>query len=193
MQESFWWWQCSDRYTPLPHPRHPPPHAFSSSLISLVVSWTLSTMFTYFTYLLEFSVSVSVSVSVSLSLSLFSHFLYHSLAVTLCVSPSPLSVSRCLLPVCLYICICLSVCLCFSVFLWLSLSLSLWLTDPLKYLVHVMTHCVIVHQVCRQFQTKSVEHLDVVTVRRAKAYTDRIGVVLFWLVIKSCLGSQAFP
>ena len=48
MQESFWWWQCSDRYIislpPLPPPPHThtttsiPPAPFSPSLISLMVS-----------------------------------------------------------------------------------------------------------------------------------------------------------
>ena len=38
MQESFWWWQCSDRYIfPLPPPPCPLP-PFSTSLISLMVS-----------------------------------------------------------------------------------------------------------------------------------------------------------
>ena len=40
MQESFWWWQCSDRYIydlPLPPPPYPLP-LFSPSLISLMVS-----------------------------------------------------------------------------------------------------------------------------------------------------------
>ena len=39
MQESFWWWQCSDRYiiSLFPHLHTPFPH-FSPSLISLVVS-----------------------------------------------------------------------------------------------------------------------------------------------------------
>ena len=40
MQESFWWWQCSDRYNynlPLPPPPYPLP-PFSPSLISLMVS-----------------------------------------------------------------------------------------------------------------------------------------------------------
>ena len=39
MQESFWWWQCSDRYNDLPLPRPPYPlPSFSPSLMSLVVS-----------------------------------------------------------------------------------------------------------------------------------------------------------
>ena len=39
MQESFWWWQCSDRYiiSLFPHLHTPFPH-FSPSLISLMVS-----------------------------------------------------------------------------------------------------------------------------------------------------------
>ena len=40
MQESFWWWQCSDRYIislPLPPPPYPLP-PFPPSLISLMVS-----------------------------------------------------------------------------------------------------------------------------------------------------------
>ena len=49
MQESFWWWQCSDRYIISLFPNlHTP---FSPSLNSLMVSWTLSTTFTL-TYLL---------------------------------------------------------------------------------------------------------------------------------------------
>ena len=40
MQESFWWWQCSDRYIfpliPSPYPS-PSPSPFSPSLISLMV------------------------------------------------------------------------------------------------------------------------------------------------------------
>ena len=40
MQESFWWWQCSDRYiiSLSPHLHPPPPLNFSPSLISLMVS-----------------------------------------------------------------------------------------------------------------------------------------------------------
>ena len=53
MQESFWWWQCSDWYiiSLFPHLHTP----FSPSLISLVVSVdVIHTMFTYLlTYLLE--------------------------------------------------------------------------------------------------------------------------------------------
>ena len=48
MQESFWWWQCSDRYIISLFP--PPPYPFpplSPSLVSLMVSVDLSTMFTY--------------------------------------------------------------------------------------------------------------------------------------------------
>ena len=38
MQESFWWWQCSNRYISLPLPPPPPiPLPFSPSLISLTV------------------------------------------------------------------------------------------------------------------------------------------------------------
>ena len=42
MQESFWWWQCNDRYLniynfPLPPPRYPYP-PFSLSLINFMVS-----------------------------------------------------------------------------------------------------------------------------------------------------------
>ena len=50
MQESFWWWQCSDRYiiSLFPH-LHTPFLPFSPSLISLMVSVDVSenTMFTY--------------------------------------------------------------------------------------------------------------------------------------------------
>ena len=40
MQDSFWWWQCSDRYiiSLSPHLHTPPPQPFSPSLISLMVS-----------------------------------------------------------------------------------------------------------------------------------------------------------
>ena len=40
MQESFWWWQCSDRYivSLSPHLHAPFPPPFSPSLISLMVS-----------------------------------------------------------------------------------------------------------------------------------------------------------
>ena len=59
MQESFWWWQCSDRYIislfPHLHTHFPP---FSPSLISLTVSGTLSTMFTFdfFCTILQFCI-----------------------------------------------------------------------------------------------------------------------------------------
>ena len=52
MQESFRWWQCSDRYNynlPLPAPPYrppPPPPTFSPTLISLMVSEDIITMFT---------------------------------------------------------------------------------------------------------------------------------------------------
>ena len=39
MQESFWWWQCSDRYVVSLFPHlHTPFHTFSPSIISFVVS-----------------------------------------------------------------------------------------------------------------------------------------------------------
>ena len=38
MQKSFWWWQCSDRYTISLSPTAIPPSLSSLSLISLVVS-----------------------------------------------------------------------------------------------------------------------------------------------------------
>ena len=38
MQESFWWWQCSDRYIISPFPHLHTPSPFSPALIRLVVS-----------------------------------------------------------------------------------------------------------------------------------------------------------
>ena len=50
MQESFWWWQCIDRYIislfPHLHNPFPPPPPFSPSLKNIWFLWTLSTMFT---------------------------------------------------------------------------------------------------------------------------------------------------
>ena len=42
MQESFWWWQCSDRYTSV---IPPPPFSVPNKPDGFL--WTLSTMFTY--------------------------------------------------------------------------------------------------------------------------------------------------
>ena len=50
MQESFWWWQCSDRYIISLSPHlHTPPPLFSPSLISFMVSVDVK----YHVYLLQ--------------------------------------------------------------------------------------------------------------------------------------------
>ena len=37
MQKSFWWWQCNDRYRPLPPPNPPPSHPHISLMVSMDV------------------------------------------------------------------------------------------------------------------------------------------------------------
>ena len=61
MQESFWWWQCSDRYiislSPYLHAHFPPPPPFSPSLISLMVSLDVK----HHVYLLTYNLSATWS------------------------------------------------------------------------------------------------------------------------------------
>ena len=55
MQESFWWWQCSDRYiiSLFPQPPYPLPPPFFPSLISLMVSVDVKHHVYLRTYVLE--------------------------------------------------------------------------------------------------------------------------------------------